>query len=71
MGKTQGGGQSASAGLRSQDHRANQVKKIPRSTLKDLGRALGDSFRALRPVEHVRIRYELYERITGKVFRPC
>jgi len=47
------------------------VKQIPRGTLKDLAQAIVNSFQAMSPAEQVRIRYELYEQITKKVFRPC
>jgi hypothetical protein len=39
-------------------------------TLQKLGHAMAESFRELAPKQQVQLRRQMYERITGKVFRP-
>lgn len=39
-------------------------------TLEDLVQMFIDYFQALSPAEQARVRREIYEQVTGKVFRP-
>jgi hypothetical protein len=41
-----------------------------KGSLKELGNQLAQSFQRLNPAEQDRVRRELYEKITGKAYRP-
>jgi hypothetical protein len=44
--------------------------RMSKTTVKKLGVAIVESFQELNPAQRAHLRRELYERVTGKVFRP-